>query len=70
MKKGDDVLTKKAFVVGGELIEDEVEKFIRQKLNLPAEVKKLETAGTKKDAAEACEPKKEAITFKKPALRR
>jgi peroxiredoxin len=70
LKKGDDVLTKKAFVVNGEIVEDEIEKFIRQKLKLPAEVKKLETAGTKKDVAEACDPKKEAITFKKPELRR
>ena len=68
-KKGD-VLMKKAFVVGGELIEDEVEKFIRQRLGLPAEAKKPENASAKKDAVGACEPGKEAITFKKPAPKR
>jgi peroxiredoxin len=66
LKKGDDVLTKKAFVVNGELVEDEVEKFIRQKLGLSAEEKKAENASAKKDAAEACEPEKKVITFKKP----
>jgi thiol-disulfide isomerase/thioredoxin len=35
-KKGD-LLMKKAFVVSGELIEGEAEKFVRQKLGLPAE---------------------------------
>ena len=40
-KKGD-VLLKKAFVVNGELIEPDAEKFIREKLGLPAEEKKTE----------------------------
>lgn len=37
-KKGD-VLTNKAFVVNGEMIEAEVEAFVRQKLGLAAETK-------------------------------
>jgi len=35
-KKGD-VLLKKAFIANGELIEADAEKFVRQKLGLPAE---------------------------------
>lgn len=70
LKKGGDTLTKKAIVVGGELIEDETEKFIRQKLGLPAEEKKMENASAKKDSAEACEPEKKVVTFKKPELKR
>ena len=67
LKTGDDdALTKKAFIVNGELVEDEVEKFIRQKLGLPAEEKKAETAGAKKDSSETCEPDKNSATFKKP----
>ncbi|HSK73882.1 MAG TPA: redoxin domain-containing protein [Pyrinomonadaceae bacterium] len=37
MKKDGDTLVKKAFVVNGELIEAEVEKFIREKLGLKPE---------------------------------
>ncbi len=70
LKTGGDTLTKKAFVAGGELIENEAEKFIRQKLGLPAEEKKLESASAKKDAAESCEPDKKTITFKKPELKK
>ena len=66
LKKDDDVLMKKAFVVNGELVEVEVEKFIRQKLGLYGEEKKEEKASAKKDSAEACDPEKNAITFKKP----
>lgn len=69
LKKDGDVLTKKAFVVGGELVQDEVEKYIRQKLGLPAETKKSETAEAKKDATEVCSPEKNAMTFKKPELK-
>lgn len=42
-----DVLTEKAWVVGGELIEKDAEQFIREKLGL-----------TEKSAAEPCEDKK------------
>ncbi len=60
-KKGDDVV-KKAFVVNGELIEDEVEKFIRQKLGLSAEEKKPVVSENKK--IEVCSD--EVVTLKKP----
>lgn len=43
MKKDGDTLVKKAFVVNGELIEAEVEKFVRENLGLKAE----ETAAQK-----------------------
>ncbi len=68
VKKGD-VLMLKAFVVNGELIEDEAETFIRQKLGLPAEEKKAETA-SKEKTIEACEPEKKATSLKKPELKR
>jgi len=70
LKKGDDVLMKKAFVVNGELVEDEVEEFIRLKLGLPAKEKKAEGASGKKDSAEACEPEKKVVIFKKPEPKR
>jgi peroxiredoxin len=70
LKKDGDTLLKKAFVVNGELVEDEAEKFVRQKLGLPAEEKKPENASAKKETAESCEPDKKVITFKKPAPRR
>ena len=70
LKKGDDVLMKKAFVVNGELVEDEVEEFIRLKLGLPAKEKKAENASGKKDSAEACEPEKKVVIFKKPEPKR
>lgn len=70
LNKGGDVLMQKAFVVNGELVEVEVEKFIRLKLGLPAEEKKIENASVKKDSAEACDPEKKAITFKKPEPKR
>lgn len=63
-KKGDTLL-KKAYVVNGELVEDEVEKFVRQKLGLPAE-KKLPTIAGKDKIIETCEPEKKSISFKKP----
>jgi peroxiredoxin len=59
--KGDEIV-KKAFVVNGELIEIEVEKFIRQKLGLPVEEKK--TANIDNKTVEACSDDK--ITLKKP----
>jgi peroxiredoxin len=60
-KKGDEVV-KKAFVVNGELIENEVEKFIRQKLGLSAEETKVAVKDDKK--VEVCSDDK--ITLKKP----
>lgn len=65
LKKDGDTLLKKAFVVNGELVEAEAEKFIRQKLGLPAE--EIKTTATAKDKTiEACEPEKKAAAFVKP----
>lgn len=66
-KKGD-VLLKKAFVVNGEIIEAEVEKFIRQSVGLPAEQTKSENGAGK--AVEACEEEKKITALKNPAPRR
>ena len=63
LKKDGNVLTKKSFVAVGELIEPEAEKFIRQKLGLPAEEAK---AANNKKEIEACEGEKKAVEFKKP----
>ena len=62
-KKGD-VLTEKTFVVSGELIEAEAEKFVREKLGLPADT--LKTDKTANKNIEACEPDKKTATFVKP----
>ena len=59
-----DVLTGKTFVVSGELIEAEAEKFVREKLGLPAEEVKAEKTASK--TIEACESEKKTATFVKP----
>ncbi|MGI8543971.1 MAG: TlpA family protein disulfide reductase [Aridibacter sp.] len=53
-KDEGDVLTKKALVVSGELMEAETEKFIREKLGLPAETESGKMT-SKKDEFEPCE---------------
>lgn len=62
-----DVLTKKTFVVNGELIEAETEKFVRQKLGLSEEKLSAEL-GKKDKAIEACaeDSSKKVVSFKKP----
>ena len=63
-KKGD-VLTKYAPVVNGELIEPDAEKFVREKLGLPAEEAKIQPAGKKE--IEVCDPADtKTTTLKKP----
>ena len=62
-KKGD-VLTEKTFIVNGELIEPEAEKFVREKLGLPAEADK--PTNTAKKSVEVCDPEKKTETFVKP----
>jgi len=57
-----DVLIRKANVVNGELIEAEAEKFIREKLGLPAAASNASTDG----AIEVCEPDKKASGLVKP----
>jgi len=64
LEKKGDVLLKKAFIVNGELIETEAEKFIREKLGLTAEAKKAQTAENK--SIEICEPEKKIANLKKP----
>ena len=61
-KKGD-VLLNHTNVINGEMIEAEGEKFIRQKLGLPAA--DLKAAATKKSDSEVCDPAKPA-DLKKP----
>ncbi len=62
-KKGD-VLTEKTFIVNGELIETDVEKFVREKLGLPAE--EMKNTATANKTVEVCEPEKKVEAFKKP----
>jgi peroxiredoxin len=64
LQKKGDVLTEKTFVVNGELIETEAERFVREKLALPAEEKKPDKAISQ--TIEACEPAKKAVSFVKP----
>lgn len=61
-KKGDK-LTEKTFVVNGELIEAEAEKFVREQLGLPAETQKAENMLLKSN--ESCEPEKKISALKK-----
>ena len=63
VSKGD-VLTEKAFIVNGELIEVEAEKFVRAKLGLPAE--EIKTGKTAVKEIEACEAEKKTASFVKP----
>ena len=49
LKKDGAVLTEKAWIVGGELIEKDVDKFIRQRLGLEKEVDKT-TTETKRES--------------------
>lgn len=62
-KKGD-VLTEKTFIVNGELIEAEAEKFVREKLGLPAE--QIKTDKRTSQTIEACETEKKIANFIKP----
>lgn len=62
-KKGD-VLIEKTFVVNGELIEVEAEKFVRERLGLPAEETKTEKTASK--TIETCDEEKKTAAFVKP----
>ncbi len=64
LQKKGDVLTEKTYIVNGELIEAETEKFVREKLGLPAEQVKVDKATSQ--TIEACEPEKKAASFVKP----
>lgn len=65
LKNKGDTLTKKTFVVNGELIEAEAEAFIREKLGLPKEEKKPEVL-RKNESIEACDEKTTTVDLKKP----
>lgn len=58
MEKKGDTLTKKTFVINGEMIEAEGEQFIRKQLGLPAIDAKAATA--EKEKIEVCDPEKAA----------
>ena len=64
LSKNGDVLTEKTFIVNGELIEAETEKFVREKLGLPAETVKNDKTASK--TIEACELEKKTTAFIKP----
>lgn len=63
LEKGD-TLTKKTFIANGELIEPEAEKFVREKLGLPAEETKAQIGKSK--TIEACPADKNTLDLKKP----
>lgn len=65
LEKKGDTLTKTAFVVNGELVEADAEKFIRQKLGLPAEETKTAATAQNK-TTEVCAPDAKTTEFKKP----
>ena len=65
LEQTGDVLTRKAHVINGEMIETEGEKYIREKLGLSG----VETKGAvaKKEKVEVCDPEKpSASNLKKP----
>jgi len=61
-KKGD-VLLRKASVINGEMIEDEGEKFIREKLGLPPQTR---VAVARKETVEVCDPNAKPAALRKP----
>ncbi|MGH9820256.1 MAG: redoxin domain-containing protein [Pyrinomonadaceae bacterium] len=63
LEKTGDELTAKTNVINGEAIEAEGDKFIRQKLGLPAEA--IKTAA-KTGEIEVCDPDKKTVELKKP----
>lgn len=63
MEKKGDLLTKKTFVINGEMIEAEGEEFIRKQLGLPAEAK---ATVAEKDKIEVCDAEKPSKTLVKP----
>jgi peroxiredoxin len=64
LKKKGEVLSKKSFVVNGELIEAEAERFVREKLGLPAEEKK--TLQNDAKTIEVCDSDEKKPALKKP----
>lgn len=67
IREKGDVLVKKAFVVNGELIEEEAEKYVRERLGLPPEELKTNKAQAKKaETIETCEEDKTTDFVKPP----
>ena len=64
LEKKGDTLVKKTHVINGEMVEVEGEKFIRERLGLPALDAKSTTA--KSDKIEVCDPAKAVTELKKP----
>ncbi len=64
LEKKGDTLVKKAHIINGEIFEAEGEKFIREKLGLPALEPKASNAKT--SAIEVCDPDKKTTELKKP----
>jgi len=62
-KKGD-ALVKRSHIINGEMIETEGEKFIREKLGLPAADPKGSVS--KSDKIEVCEPDRKSAALVKP----
>ncbi len=71
MEKKGELLTKRTFVINGQMIEAEGEKFIREKLGLkPMDAKPAISASAMTDKIEVCEPATTApITGKPVALK-
>lgn len=68
MEKKGDTLTKKTFVINGEMIEADGEKFIREKLGLPAVETKSATA--ENDKIEVCDPDKKSVDLVNPNVKK
>ncbi len=65
LSKSGDVLTEKAWVVNGELIEADVEKFIRQQLGLDTKAQAAAVSQTALSDGTPCEPPAK-LELKKP----
>jgi thiol-disulfide isomerase/thioredoxin len=64
MEKKGDILTKKTFVINGEMIESEGEAFIRKQLKLP-ELEKPKAADTAVSQSESCETSAKPVAARK-----
>lgn len=64
LEPSGEFLTRKTTVVNGELIRSEAEKYIQQKLGVPAGG--VASGSAKKGEIEACEPEKKVAELKKP----
>jgi peroxiredoxin len=70
MEKKGDLLSKKTFVINGEMIEAEGERFIREKLGLPAAEKALTNSASAAKTVEPCvEDKPAALNVTVPAVK-